>query len=161
MKELERQLRDGGFIRRGDFILKSGRRSSWYFDIKGVLAEPDLFARLVRHMARMVDRRATCVAASGYGGIPLATAVAAKLRLPLALVREERKEHGRMERIAGYVPDARDRVAIIDDVYSAGTSIRCTKKGLSETKAFIIGCYVAVDRSGERSVPVRSLFKTE
>jgi len=88
-----------------------------------------------------------------YKGIPLATATAAKLAsnglaLNVSFDRKERKDHGEGELIMGYYPQAGDRIAIVEDVTTAGTSVRETIQLLNDLKinATVVALYVSVDR---------------
>jgi len=88
-----------------------------------------------------------------YKGIPLATTTSAKLAsdglaLNVSYNRKERKDHGEGELIMGYYPQAGDRIAIIEDVTTAGTSVRETVALLDELKidAKIVALYISVDR---------------
>lgn len=158
MKGLERQLKDGGFIRQGDFVLKSGRRSPVYCDIKGAMGNPTLFARMVRALSKEMDVHVTCIAGAGYGGLPLAAAVAKHMKLPLVMVREQSKDHGTGRMVEGYHPGPNDRVGIVDDVYTHGTGMAHIEHVLRKRNTPVTGRVVVVDRSDERDRRVRSLM---
>ena len=88
-----------------------------------------------------------------YKGIPLATVTAAKLALDdielnVSFDRKERKDHGEGNFIMGYYPQDNDRIAIIDDVTTAGTSVREIVALLKKQniKAKVVALYIAVDR---------------
>lgn len=147
-------------FKRGKFILKRGEVSDFYIDIKKAFGSPKAFELIVNKMAKVVDKRVTCVAGSGHGGLPLATAISLKLGLPLILVRDGSKNHGLKKMIDGYVPHKKDRVAIVDDVFTTGTCINNIVGILRKTKSKIVAAYVVVNRgdvSGLR-VPVKSLL---
>ena len=147
------------FIHRQSVMLKSGTRSDFYVDIKAAFGSPELLTLFARELAKRISKRATCIAGAGYGGLPLATAVAVKTNLPLVMVREQIKEHGTRQWLDGYVPGSRDRVAIIDDVYTSGRSLSHTEKVLVRTKAKIEGRYVVVNRSGREKSDVVFLIE--
>jgi len=88
-----------------------------------------------------------------YKGIPLVTAASAELSLQgidfnISFDRKERKDHGDGGYILGYMPQDGDRIAIVEDVTTAGTSIRETTQLLSELgiNAKIVALYISVDR---------------
>lgn len=88
-----------------------------------------------------------------YKGIPLVTATAAKLAssgldLKVSFDRKERKDHGEGEFILGYYPQPGDRIAIIEDVTTAGTSVKEIVELLNELKtgASVVSLYISVDR---------------
>ena len=88
-----------------------------------------------------------------YKGIPLVTATSVKLAsdglaLNVSFNRKERKDHGEGELIMGYYPQHGDRIAIIEDVTTAGTSVREIIALLKELKvdARVVALYISVDR---------------
>lgn len=148
------------YVRHKRVVLKGGQSSGFYIDIKAAMGEPKIFARLIHELAAMVPNHATCIAGSGYGGLPLAAAVAHRLMLPFVMVRDTAKQHGTKQLVDGYVPNSKDRVVIIDDVYTSGTSIRHTERVLRRRKVPVIGRCVVVDRS-VGNPPVISLVRGE
>jgi len=146
MSLLAKELKRLKIIRRGKFVLKSVEVSDFYVDMKKAFGDPKAFSLICSELCKIIDKKATCVAGSGHGGLPLATAVSLKLDLPLVLVRDKDKKHGLRKLIDGYVPDKKDKVVIIDDVFSSGTSISNTVRALSKTKSKIIAGYVVVSR---------------
>ena len=88
-----------------------------------------------------------------YKGIPLVTAVATELsstglNMNVSFNRKEPKDHGEGERIMGYIPQSKDRIAIIEDVTTAGTSVRETIALLEDhgIDAKIVALYISVNR---------------
>lgn len=88
-----------------------------------------------------------------YKGIPIVTAAAAKLshsglELNVSFNRKEQKDHGEGALIMGYYPQAGDRIAIVEDVTTAGTSVREIVKLLEDLKidAAVVALYISVDR---------------
>lgn len=140
------------FIKHGIFVLRSGKVSSYYCDIKQTLGNPKVIRMLTDGLATLVPNGATCIAGSGYGGLTLASLVAYKKGLPLTLVRDVVKHHGTKQRFEGYLPGKKDVVCIIDDVYTTGSSLRDTKTKLMKTGCRFTKPIVALNRSEEKSV---------
>jgi len=152
---------DVGVLRFGEFTLKSGRVSPYFFNA-GLFNTGASLARLGRYYAQaIVDAGIEFDVLYGpaYKGIPLAAATAAALYdhhgkdIPYAFNRKEAKDHGEGGIIVGHALEG--RILIIDDVISAGTSVRESVdiiKGLQATPA---GVVIALDRQergqGERS----------
>jgi orotate phosphoribosyltransferase len=105
----------------------------------------------------------TCLAASGYGGLPLGVIVSQLSGLPLAMVRDSEKNHGKKGLIDGFVPTAQDKVTILDDVYTSGSSLSQTITNLHDTGADILGCHVIVARgdTSKFEFPVSYLLSTK
>ena len=143
--------------------LRGGEESNFYIDIKKAYGNPELLAAIAGVVVGNLDPRTTCVAASGYGGVPLGTVVSQQSRLPLVLVRDEEKAHGRGGVVDGYVPGDGDRVSIVDDVFTSGSSLRRTEANLTETGAEILRCHVVVARgdTSKFKLPVSYLLSIE
>lgn len=142
--------------------LRSGEISDYYCDVRRVFARPKLLKAAAETMRSLLPAGTTCVAASGYGGLPLGTAVSISSNLPLIGVRSESKSHGKSGRMCGYAPTATDRAVIIDDVLTSGSSLRETVEGLMDSGVAVIGAVVLVRRNViEFTFPVWAVFEVE
>jgi len=139
-------------LRFGDFTLKSGRRSPYFFNA-GLFNTGSAVATLARCYARAIEDSGLpfdMLFGPAYKGIPLVTAAAIALAdwhsrsLPFAFNRKEAKVHGEGGRIVG-APLA-GRVLIVDDVISAGTAIRESVDIIRGAGAVPAGVVVALDR---------------
>jgi orotate phosphoribosyltransferase len=136
----------------GDFTLKSGRQSPYFFNA-GRFNSGARLARLARAYAQ-------CIVASGveyevlygpaYKGIPLAAATSVTLAseygldAPYAFNRKEVKDHGEGGLIVG--SPLAGRILIIDDVITAGTSVRESVDIIRAAGAVPAGVVIALDR---------------
>lgn len=124
-----------GVLTFGDFTTKSGRRTPYFVNTgnykTGAQAARlgDYYAACVQeHMPGGID----ALFGPAYKGIPLAVTAAASLfrnygrDLPYCFNRKEAKDHGEGGSMVGYQPQAGDRIAIIEDVVTAGTAVRET-----------------------------------
>lgn len=139
-------------LRFGEFTLKSGRQSPYFFNA-GLFNDGAAIAALGRCYARaIVDSGLEFGMLFGpaYKGIPLVTATAAALAehhgrsLPFAFNRKEAKAHGEGGNIIG-APLA-GRVLIVDDVITAGTAIRESIDLIRGAGATPAGVALALDR---------------
>ncbi|HSD54788.1 MAG TPA: orotate phosphoribosyltransferase [Burkholderiales bacterium] len=150
-----------GVLRFGEFRLKSGRQSPYFFNA-GLFNTGRAIAALGRHYARAAALSGIAfdmLFGPAYKGIPLVTATAAALAvyeardLPFAFNRKEAKDHGEGGILVG-APLA-GRVLIVDDVITAGTAIRETVDLIRRNGATPAGVLIALDREergqGERS----------
>jgi orotate phosphoribosyltransferase len=150
-----------GVLRFGEFTLKSGRVSPYFFNA-GLFNTGHAIAGLGRHYARAAALSGIgfdMLFGPAYKGIPLVTATAAALaehegmNLPFAFNRKEAKDHGEGGSIVG-APLA-GRVLIVDDVMTAGTAIRESVGIIRSHGATPAGVLIALDREergqGERS----------
>lgn len=182
MLDYQRELLDFateiGALRFGDFTLKSGRRSPYFFNA-GLFASGWRLARLARAYAHGIqDSKIDFDVLYGpaYKGIPLAAATAVLLATehgrdtPYAFNRKEAKDHGEGGLIVGSPLEG--RILVIDDVITAGTSVRESVEIIRAAGATPAGVVIALDRQergqGERSavqevearfgLPVQSLL---
>ncbi len=139
-------------LRFGNFTLKSGRESPYFFNA-GLFASGGALARLGRYYAAAIVDSGIgfdMLFGPAYKGIPLATTTAVALAdhhdrdLPYAFNRKEAKDHGEGGVIVG-APLA-GRVLIIDDVISAGTSVRASLELIEAAGAEAAGVAIALDR---------------
>jgi orotate phosphoribosyltransferase len=139
-------------LRFGNFTLKSGRQSPYFFDA-GRFASGAAIAGLGRaYAAALVEARLDPQVLFGpaYKGIPLVTATAVALAgdhgrdIPFAFNRKEAKDHGEGGQLIGH-PLA-GRVLIVDDVITAGTAIRESLDLIRAQGATPIGVLLALDR---------------
>jgi orotate phosphoribosyltransferase len=156
--ELCREL---GVLRFGEFRLKSGRSSPYFFNA-GLFNTGRAIAALGHHYARaLVDSGLgfDMLFGPAYKGIPLVTTTAIALAerervdRPYAFNRKEAKEHGEGGTIVG--APLSGRVLIVDDVITAGTAIRESVDIIHAHGATPAGVLIALDReergTGERS----------
>lgn len=145
-----------GVLSFGDFVTKSGRRTP-YFINTGNYRTGSQIATLGRYYAdAIVERfgdRFDVLFGPAYKGIPLAVTVASQLwaayRVDRAFCfnRKEAKDHGEGGALVGYRPHDGDRILIVEDVTTAGTSLRETIPILrAAARVEIAGLVVAVDR---------------
>lgn len=139
-------------LRFGEFTLKSGRKSPYFFNA-GLFNSGDALAKLGRFYAdAIVDSKLEFDVLFGpaYKGIPIAAATAVALAehhewdLPWCFNRKEAKDHGEGGTLVGAPLEG--RVLIIDDVITAGTAIREVMDIIGKTSAKPAAVMVALDR---------------
>lgn len=143
---------DLGVLRFGEFTLKSGRVSPYFFNA-GLFNSGRALARLGRAYAEAISASGLdfdMLFGPAYKGIPLATATAVALAehhardAPWCFNRKEAKDHGEGGHTVG-APLA-GRVLIIDDVITAGTAIRESMILIEASGARAAGVVIALDR---------------
>ena len=148
-------------LRFGEFKLKSGRLSPYFFNA-GLFNDGASLARLGRCYAAAIESSALpfdMLFGPAYKGIPLVAATAMALaehhgrNLPWAFNRKEAKDHGEAGSIVG-TPLA-GRVLIVDDVITAGTAIRESVDLIRAAGGTPVGVALALDRQ-ERGQGARS-----
>lgn len=144
-----------GVLTFGDFITKSGRKTPYFVNTGNY--------RTGSQISALGDYYAAAIQASGesfdllfgpaYKGIPLAVSAASSLYrnyqidVPFCFNRKEEKDHGEGGSLVGHKPVSGDRIAIIEDVVTAGTAVRETVRLFSTIPGTTLSClFVSVDR---------------
>ena len=160
------KLKELGVIYKESVILTSGKPSDFYVDIKKAYGYPETVKLMVQLISREIPKEATVIASTGYGGLPLATPVSVETGKNLTLVRTDPKDHGHDKGgyLDGYIPTPDDKIVIIDDVFTAGTSIRkmlaVFEKEIPQTE--IISAQVVVKRGdGQLDIPLGYLVNVK
>ncbi|WP_318482431.1 orotate phosphoribosyltransferase [Photobacterium leiognathi] len=156
MKAYQRQFiefaLEKGVLKFGEFTLKSGRKSPYFFNAGLFNTGRDL-ARLGRFYAEaLVDAKIEFDVLFGpaYKGIPIATTTAVALAdhhdvdMPYCFNRKEAKNHGEGGNLVGSALEG--RIMLVDDVITAGTAIRESMEIIKANGADLAGVLVAIDR---------------
>ncbi len=148
-------LAQTGALRFGSFTLKSGRVSPYFFN-SGCFDSGGAIQRLGYYYAcavRELEPAPTVLFGPAYKGIPLAVAAVIALRenfdteVAYCFDRKEAKGHGDKGLLVGRVPEADDRITIIDDVITDGaTKVEALKRLRAVTPAKVVSLVIAVNR---------------
>ncbi len=172
-----RFLAEVGALRFGDFTTKSGRKTPYFVNM-GMFSSGSSIQRLSEAYAALIEEkfrgRFDNLFGPAYKGIPLCATVAAALNRLHAIDpsftynRKEAKDHGEGGILVGDSYAEETRVLIVEDVITAGTSVRETFETLKRfPKARLVGLVIAVDRrerldSGKSALrEVRDLYGIE
>ena len=141
-----------GALKFGEFTLKSGRVSPYFFNA-GQFNQGNHLSQLGQFYAKAIEAsgiKFDVLFGPAYKGIPLVAATAIALNdsfnrsVPYSFNRKEAKDHGEGGNIVGHPLEG--DILIIDDVITAGTAIREAKDIISANGAKIKGVVVALDR---------------
>ncbi len=150
-------------LRFGEFTLKSGRKSPYFFNA-GLFSSGASLGRLGEYYARAIVESGIAhdmLFGPAYKGIPLATAAAIALArqfgrdVPYCFNRKEAKDHGEGGMTVG--SPLSGRVLIIDDVISAGTSVNESVEIIRSAGAMPAGVVIALDRQERGSGPLSAV----
>jgi orotate phosphoribosyltransferase len=139
-------------LRFGDFTLKSGRVSPYFFNAGLFNTGKDL-AKLGRFYAAALNAEGVefdVLFGPAYKGIPVATATAIAMAndygedIPYCFNRKEAKTHGEGGNLVG--SELKGRIMLVDDVITAGTAIRESMQIIKANKASLAGVLIALDR---------------
>ena len=139
-------------VRRGDFVLKSGAKSSWFIDAKQTTCRPEGMLLVADAALAAMPAEATAIGGLTMGADAVAFGVAAIAatrgrELRSFSVRKEVKDHGGGGRIAGALEPG-DRVVIVEDAVTRGVSMLEAATVVEEAGAEVVLLLPVVDRGG-------------
>jgi orotate phosphoribosyltransferase len=155
-------------VRRGDFTLKSGKRSSWFIDAKQTTCRPEGMLLVADAALAVLPDDVTAIGGLTMGADAVAFGIAAIAatrgrQLRSFSVRKEVKDHGAGGRIAGALEPG-DRVAIVEDAVTRGVSMLEAAEVVREAGAVPVLLLPVVDRGGtvgalaaEQDLPLEAL----
>ncbi|GAA5165822.1 orotate phosphoribosyltransferase [Viridibacterium curvum] len=140
-----------GVLRFGEFKTKAGRLSPYFFN-SALFDDGESFGELCGYYARAIRDSGLAVDTlfgPAYKGIPLVAGTAMQLaaqgvNLPFCFNRKEAKDHGEGGTLVG--APLKGRVLVLDDVISAGTSVRESVEIIRAAGAELAGVVIALDR---------------
>lgn len=137
-------------VKRGEFTLKSGARSSWFLDTKQTACRPDGIVLVADATLDLIPADATAIGGLTMGADPVAFGVAAIAairgrELRSFSVRKEAKGHGVVGRLAGALQPG-DRVVITEDTTTRGTSLMEAVEVVREYGCEVVLVTLIVDR---------------
>lgn len=148
----------------GDFVLRSGQRSTEYFDKYMFECEPELLRTIAAELALLLPQHVEVLAGLELGGVPLVTALGLHTGLPMAFVRKKAKDYGTCKLAEGADIDSR-HVVVIEDVVTSGGQVLDSIRALRERGGIIDVALCVIDREQggsellcKEGVQLRSLF---
>lgn len=150
VKEFSTFLYEKKIIQFGDFTLASGKKSSYYVDLRLVPSHPHEFRKMVKYLQNEIIKDVglenfDSLVSVPTGGLVIASALAIETVKPLIYVRSKPKDYGTSKSIEGKIHDGL-KVVMIDDVATTGGSVVNGIKALKEANVEIKDAYVIVNR---------------
>lgn len=150
VKEFATFLYQNGIIKFGDFTLASGKKSSYYVDLRLVPSYPHQFRTMIKYLQNNI---AESIGLNSFdslvsvptGGLIIASALAIEIVKPLIYVRSKPKEYGTSKSVEGQIHEGM-KVVMIDDVATTGGSVVNAIKSLKDANITIEDAYVIVNR---------------
>lgn len=163
LKELGRKLMDVAYLE-GDFILRSGKRSKYYFDKYLFETRPEVLGPVADEIARRLPPGAKKLAGPELGAVPLAAAVALKSGLPYVIVRKGAKGYGTSKAVEGRLA-AGESVVMIEDVLTTGGAALEAAEALKAMDVRVEKLIAVLDREegaaenlAKAGIPFEALF---
>ncbi len=144
MRGLARQVSDVSRVQ-GDFVLRSGRTATEYFDKYQFEADPALLDAIAGRLAALVPPATEVLAGLEMGGIAVVTALGRHTGLPCAFVRKQVKPYGTARLAEGAEVSGR-QVLVVEDVVTSGGQIVISTGQLRDLGARVDAAVCVIDR---------------
>jgi len=150
IKEFAIFLHQKSIIKFGEFTLASGKKSSYYVDLRLVPSYPHEFRKMVKFLENEIIQdigldEFDAIVSVPTGGLVIASALSIEAIKPLIYVRSKPKDYGTSKLVEGKIHEGMS-VVMIDDVATTGGSVVNAIKSLKEENISIKDAYVIVNR---------------
>jgi orotate phosphoribosyltransferase len=147
-QQLARAIADLALLR-GEFTLRSGRKSSFYLDKYLFSTRPEVLREIgvlfAQHIRRLPGGPIDRLAGAELGGIPLVSAASLQTGLPCVFVRNAKKDYGTAKRLEGRLLPG-ERVVIVEDVATTGGQALEAAGVIREEGAIVAAIIATIDR---------------
>lgn len=145
--ELITLLKENEVIKFGKFTLSSGKESDYYVDMKRAVTDPEILSKVAEIISEKIEGLGVDkVAGPALGAVPIATAISLNAKLPLLMIRKEKKGYGTSKLIEGDLEEG-DFVILVEDVTTTGNSLLKAINAIENNKGIVKRAFVVVDRN--------------
>ncbi len=144
LSELGQELVRVAYLR-GNFVLRSGQTSSYYFDKYLFETRPQLLRRVAASLAALLPPSTDRLAGPELGGVALATAVSLETDIPFVIVKKKLKGYATGKQIEGELRPG-ERVVLIEDVVTTGSQAIESGAVLRQAGAVVTDVLAVIDR---------------
>lgn len=143
-EQLAKRIADVSLLR-GEFILRSGRKSNYYLDKYRFETQPDVLIELGKMFAEKIGPAVDRIAGAELGAVSLAAAASMASGKPFVIVRNQKKDYGTSKLVEGIL-NAGESVLIVEDVLTTGGQVLEAAKSLKDAGAKIDRIVAVIDR---------------
>jgi orotate phosphoribosyltransferase len=141
---LAKRVKDVALLE-GDFTLRSGKKSRFYFDKYLFETQPDILAAMGQEIADRLPAGTARIAGPELGAVALAAAASLASKLPFFIVRNAKKDYGTSKTIEGKIA-AGDHVVLVEDIVTTGGQVIEAIKNITDAGGIVTKVIVALDR---------------
>lgn len=135
-----------GALRFGVFTLTSGRKSSYYIDLRLVPSFPGAFRYVIEaYLKVMKGLKFDAIVGIPTGSIPYASVLSYRLEKPMIYIRKGERLHGTMKRVEGWLKPGWDCL-VVDDLITTGSSILGAARSVMAEGGIVRDAVVLIDR---------------
>jgi orotate phosphoribosyltransferase len=143
-EQLARRIADVALLR-GEFTLRSGRKSNYYLDKYLFETQPDILKALGELFAQKIGPNVDRIAGAELGAVALAAATAMACGKPFVIIRNQKKDYGTSKLVEGALTPG-DTVIIVEDVLTTGGQVLEAAKSLQDAGAKVDRIVSVIDR---------------
>jgi len=146
MQPLIQALYQIGSVKFGEFVLKSGKTSKIYLDLRQIVSHPKVLSMVSEAIWNKVSSLSfDMICGVPYTALPIATCISLQQNIPMIMRRKEKKDYGTKQLIEGaYKPD--QTCLIVEDVITSGMSILETVNDVRENSLQVKDAVVLINR---------------
>ncbi len=134
---------------KGEFLLRSGQKSNFYFDKYRFESQPHLLKAIAQQMVPLIPVGTEILAGLEMGGIPIATALALESGIPVVFVRKKAKDYGTCKFAEGIESLQNKKICMIEDVVTTGGQVLLSAKDLRSEGSQITGVLCVIQRNAD------------
>jgi len=145
-RRIAKKMIEIGAVKKGEFILSSGKKSRFYIDVKLACCYPELLNVISDYMAensKEIDF--DVIACIELGGVPIATALSLKTKKRMVIFRKKKKDYGVEEDMIGSLKEG-EKVLVVEDVTTTGSSALSVVERIRKRKCRVECVFTVVDR---------------
>lgn len=142
--QLAKRIADVSLLR-GEFTLRSGRKSNYYLDKYLFETQPDVLAALGQLFAEKVTPDVQRIAGAELGAVALAAATSIACGKPFVIIRNQKKDYGTSKLVEGKI-DPGERVLIVEDVLTTGGQVIEAAKSIEGVDGKVVKIVAVIDR---------------
>lgn len=147
----------------GNFKLRSGQTSSLYFDKYQFESDPDLLNQITDHFIPFIPSQTQLLGGLELGGIPLASVLSVKTKIPCVFIRKKAKEYGTQKQAEGPCVDGKI-ITLIEDVVTTGGAVFEATQALRNSGGIVHQVLCVINRGAQlsewesKNLKLKSLF---
>ncbi|HEX8521587.1 MAG TPA: orotate phosphoribosyltransferase [Tepidisphaeraceae bacterium] len=158
--DLARRIAEVALLR-GEFTLRSGRKSNYYLDKYRFETQPDVLVALGKLLAEHVTAKTDRIAGAELGAVPLAAAAGMAANKPIVFIRNQKKDYGTARQLEGVI-NAGESILIVEDILTTGGQVLEAAKTIREAGCTVEKIVGVIDRlEGARENIEREGFTLE
>lgn len=159
MNEIIKELFNKDCIKEGNFTLKNGEISKYYFDMKNLVSYPQLLKKIGDEIYKLIDMsNCDLICAVPIGALPISTYISVTYNIPMIIVRDKVKTYGSCKQIEGNY-NKNSKCVIIEDVITTGSSVNNAINALKDKVSITSVISILNRQQGfESTIPNTSLI---